>query len=388
MIIDAKCIYMTLSSWFIFLSFSGLWVNISIAGPPNDGDSVLVLGASVSNLPREESMENLDIADYYEVYSESLNVLPVILQVGFYEKPPTNTIVLSRGGQTWSDEIELLVERDGERVEGFHLQRIGNYQMALSSEHSASGSWTESRRNPETLRQGESLTAFFSLAGPDGTELAPEIYRVAVRWKTTAQRFFGTTTTAWQDVVFRVKSRGDDGTARQTEDLIERHYLWACWLYKFDRAASKKEFERAWELVQDYLKRPTSGPPPDDVLRDAEGRVLKAGDEPGSWNVTPRYQAMLIARWLDKHTEEFRYMQQIAAKNGAAKNGELKLKMRYYQFGPAQDQLPRNQAGELVHGLNRLYEQLHGKTMSGRRVERLPLRKHFPDEGEQTATEP
>lgn len=325
--------------------------------PTTTREPWLLMAASVVNLPREE---NSNVADYYEVYAKSLRTMPVILLIGVGAKPPVDSIPLVSNQRGWMDEVDVQFERDGKVVNGYSLQALPNAEMAISADEGLRGDWTTSRRTPNQLLRGEGLQAYFTVSGPEGTELEPGTYEIRVTWKNSAEEFFGVRTSPSQDAVFRVKNKGDEDD-RYTEDLIERHYLWACWLYKFDRAASKKEYEKAWALVQDYLK---SG----------------AGDEPGLWNITPRYQATAIAGKVDYHKEAIAYLSQLLSKDATERANGRDCKMRFYHFYRERGHLPHNLRDDLTRGLHRMYEQFYGKTMQGVPVERLPIRKKFPDE--------
>lgn len=335
---------------------------LGIGGPGLQGASAqdeapwLIMGASVSNLPREASTQ---FADYYEVYSDASREMPVIVQIGFYARPATAPIPVVLSGRRWTNELDIKIEVNDDIAEEYRLELLPNMEMALSPEQVRLGDWREARRMPANLLQGEGLQAFFAVRGPDGSKLVEGHYQIKVHWKVGAEDFFGMRTSPSRDVVFRVKRRHqeDDETGRYTEDLIERHYLWAVWLYKFDRQASRKEFEKAWTLVQEYLAR-------------------GGGDEPELYNITPRYQAHLIAKWLDKNERAVSFLSQLLSTNRDP--GECR--MRYYHFGRERGEIPRNQAGDLALGLNRLYEQVYRKTMRGEPIESVPLRKHFPEE--------
>ena len=61
--------------------------------------------------------------------------------------------------------------------------------------------------------------------------------------------------------------------------------------------------------------------------------------------------------------------------------------MRFYHFHRERGHLPRNVRDDLTRGMNRLYERVYGKAMSGRPLSpQVPLRKKFPEQAD-SATE-
>jgi hypothetical protein len=251
--------------------------------------------------------------------------------------------------------------------------------MKGSEELRAGVYWRNGRRSPWSLAGNESLQSLCAIVGPEGVELQEGTYRVKIRFSTDGEDFFGLPGACNSEFGFRVKAATASDRSRDTEDLIERHYLWGGSLYHFDRAASEKEFEKAWKLVQDYLREPTPGPTPENMLRDAEGHMLYAGDELSLWNITPRYQAFLIAAKLDYHKKAVAYLSQLLSKDATERAHDRDCRMRFYHFHSERGHLPHNLRGDLGIRLNRMYEQVYGKTMRGDPLQDVPPpRRHFP----------
>lgn len=176
-----------------------------------------------------------------------------------------------------------------------------------------------------------------------------------------AEVFFGMPIAAQESLPVLVKEREDDDENRYTEDMVERYYLWASWLYKFDKDASKKEFEKAWRILSTYIRH-------------------GAGDEPGLWNITPRYQAARIAGWLDRPKEKISYMSQLLSGDATQGAQGNECRMRYYHFHRERGHLPRNLYHDLTRINNRLYERVYGKTMSGEPTGiAIPPTVNFPE---------
>ena len=334
----------------------------------NDDVSV-ALHASVANLVREADPQNPDGGDYYEVDAESLRMMPIILQVNLYAHPRDTTVPLASRTVHWTDEIEMSVERDGRDVEGFSLRLIPGSELAISADQARVGDWRDARRNPTALASNESLASFFELSRPRREPLQGGRYTILLGLTDRAEALLGVRALTSRAVVFAVKSPRPEGDDLFTEDLIERHYLWGCWLYKFDRVASKKEFEKGWELVSEYIR-------------------AGAGDEPELWNITPRYQASRIAGWLDDKERQISYLSQLLSKDATAASEGRDCKMRFYHFHRERGHLPRNVRDDLTRGVNRLYERVYGKTMSGKTVTpQVPPEKNFPDASGEPADE-
>ena len=113
-----------------------------------------------------------------------------------------------------------------------------------------------------------------------------------------------------------------------------------------------------------------------------------AGDEPELWNITPRYQASRIAGWLDDKERQISYLSQLLSKDATAASEGRDCKMRFYHFHRERGHLPRNVRDDLTRGVNRLYERVYGKTMSGKTVTpQVPPEKNFPDASGEPADE-
>lgn len=327
-------------------------------------EPVRVVGAtaSVINLVREADPHGETGGDYYEVYKAMLTDNPVILLVGLTVVPAEERIVLERRGTYWNDTIVVSVVKDGQPTEGFNLELLPHLAMAVSRDGAKRGDWTGARREPVTLEIGEALAGFFRIVGPDGPRLEEGDYEATIGFAAKSEEVFGFPVAESQSVHFRVKSEPIDKN-RFIEDTVERHYLWACRLYKFDRSASKKEFEKAWNGVQDYLR-------------------LGGGDEPELWNITPRYQASRIAGWLDRREEEIAHLSSLLSKNAEA---DKDCRMRFYHFHTERGHLPPNVRDDLTRGLNDLYERVYAKTMSGEPARvRPPMGKNFPEDKQQS----
>ncbi len=355
-------------------ALAGMGLQSTYAGAADQGERSVVVRPSVVNLPREADPESPSGGDYYEVYRDSLAVMPVVLEVSLWTKPEGTAVPLAAHGRRWNDETLFTSERDGEILDDHYLRRIADFEMAVTPEQGRRGDWTDARRLPDALRDGEALAGFFEVVGPHGALLDEGKYRVQAMFRDNAQGFFGMKASPSEGavpegIIWRVK-RCEGDESRCLEDLIERHYLWACWLYKFDRVASKKEFQKAWELVSNYLRQ-------------------GAGDGPGLWNITPRYQASRIAGWLDDKVSQISYLSQLIAEDSTAAANGQDCKMRFYHFHQERGHLPPNVRDDLTFGLNRLYERVYGKTMSGQPVPPMePLGKNFPEATESDEVAP
>lgn len=337
-------------------------------------------GGRIANLPREMDPESPSGGDYYEVYRDTLGAMPVIVSFGLHGTTDDAVIPLRTSSATWADQLSLIVDRDGQPAQGYTLEPRHEFALMKGSEELRVGVyWRNGRRSPRSLGGKESLQSLCAIVGPEGVNLQEGTYRVKVRFAADAEDFFGLPGACNSEFGFRVKAATPSDGNRYTEDLIERHYLWAGSLYKFDRATSKKEFEKAWKLVQYYLRQPTPGPPPENMLRDAEGDILYAGDGPGLWNIAPRYQAFSIAAKLDYHKEAVAYLSQLLSTDATERENGRDCRLRFYHFHGERGHIHHNLKGDLGLRLKEMYEQVYGKTMQGVPIERPPLRKNFPD---------
>lgn len=347
-----KIILYTVTSGLVVLFL--MPVSTAIARPPRISG-----GGGVVNVVRE--WIKLEEREQFEVFSDTLDDLPIIFHVSLSIplEPPDVSARLVRNGSRWYEQFRSTVLKNGLPTDD-HLEFISKTERYERSFLAAYGTLLYDKETPDMLSEGESVHTLWKLVGPNNTPMDPGIYDVSFQTRPDFDfvEYFFIDGGFGGDVRIIVKERNHRDNNHYMEDLIERHYLWGSTLYRFDRKASKKEFQTAWDLVQQYLHR-------------------GAGDEPGLWNVTPRYQAFMIADKLDNNEQSISYLMQLLARNGTTK-----LKMRYYHFGPARDKLPRNLAGGLTQGLNNAYEQVYGKTMRGEPVTRLPIKKNFPDEDE------
>jgi len=328
-----------------------------------DQDAAPRVGVSIAviDLVKEQPPDTFDLGEYYEVCRSSLSTTPIVLYIGVGLERKIRDVPLTFGPRRWIDLLEINVERDGAVIRECELRAIPGIEAGISEQEGWTADWTKARRRPEQLNRGETVVAFFEFVCGPGTDVPEGIYRLSVGFENDASRLFGMELFRSRDVVFRVKEC-EPHTNRAVEDRIERHYLWAMWLYKFDRPASKVEFLKAWDLVWEYVRR-------------------GAGDEPGLWNITPRYQAAQIRGWLDDPSSEISYLSQMLSKNA----GPDECRMRYYHFGRERGHLPRNVHGDLALELNNRYEAFYGKAMNGRAVQaRRPWPKKFADSPDPT----
>lgn len=327
----------------------------------------LLIWASVENLVIGFDARHPAGGDYlHEVYQDTLEEFPIIVLVNFSASIDGADIPLRSGSDDWVRHVRLKAEKDGQSLDEFQLEPLPSLEFALAVEDRGGSEWKSTRRMPVALHAGQSFTAFCRIVESQGSKLPVGTYDMTVDFAEGAAEFFGLPVGGTRNFGVRVKARTSGDEDRYVEDLIHRHYAWGVWLYKFDKTASKKEFEDAWKLLTNYLER-------------------GAGDEPNAWNITPRFQALMLSGWLDRPEDELRYLGQVLDHDSDAKIEGRQCKMRFYYFGSERGQLPRNLRDDLVLKRYRFYETLYGQRMNGQTVQPLrPWPRKFADSPDPT----
>lgn len=333
-----------------------------------NGEPNLQLSGEVVNAPNEKSqLEDIPSDKYYRVIRDHLTSIPLVVAIGLSVSEYDRPVPLTKGGSRWIKHVSLNVERDGLREEGYSLELLYERVLDKDAPDFQRGDWSEGRQGADYLAPRETLRALCAVAHESDPVLPLGQYRIKIHVDEHADAFFGLPVRCFSEWALCVAAPSPQENAdRNTEDLIQQHYLWAMTLYKFDRDASKRHFHEAWRLVRDYLKR-------------------GSGDQAESWNITPRWQASLIARSLDRPQEEIGYLSELLSGHEKQLGKGGQCKMRYYHFGRDVGALPVNIKDDLGRKVNRLYESFYGKTMNGRSIEPLrPWPKKFEDSPDPT----
>jgi len=127
--------------------------------------------------------ENPSGGDYYEVYVNTLGTMPIVVSFGLHVTTDDVAIPLRTSSATWTDQLSLIVERDGRPAEGYTLEPQYDFALVKGSEALHIGPfWRDGRASPSALKGNESLQSLCTIVGPEGAELHEGTYRVKIRF--------------------------------------------------------------------------------------------------------------------------------------------------------------------------------------------------------------
>lgn len=320
--------------------------------------SRLTGGVGVINVVRVRTADGE--ADRFEVFADQLEDFPVFVRLHLSLKGDGKAARTATLPANWYERFSVVVRKDGRETDAYKFQLVPDSQRF--QRHPIDNMSSDL---PESLAPGEAVYALWRVIGPHGAALDVGTYRFVVHSGSDFEAIFGIRGGIGGEFAIVVKDRTGSDPNRYREDLVERYFLWGVWLYKYDGESSKKQLEKSWHLCMDYLRR-------------------GAGDQPNLWNITPRWQASLISGWLDRPKDEIMYLSKLLSQHDTMIANGKECKMRYFHFGRERGALPINVKHDLGRKVNRLYERVYGKTMSGRKLPPMPpVRKRFPgDEDE------
>lgn len=300
-----------------------------------------------------------------EVYQNTLAEVPLAvgLTLSLHDDSEVKSVALARVQKRWVDFFALEIRKDNVPLQNARLVLLEGSDRIVPPRVS---SGNDGRRADEALYPGESAQCTWRLLHDGAGSLELGIYEVVVTPLEGSEDFFRLPVLARLAPPLRLKELVPGEEERLTEDSIERLSLWGQWLHEFDKRGSKKAFTRAWELLNEYEKR-------------------GFGDEPDLYNITPRWQASVVAGWLDRPRDEISNLSNLLSSDATAAANGKECKMRYYHFGLERGHLPRNMDNDLVLKLNNLYESFYGRRMNGRQGTPLrPWPKKFEDSPDPT----
>ena len=286
---------------------------------------------------------NPGIGDCYQVYEDTLNEIPLAIQIGLRSQGNEVAIPLSAGGKRWHDFFQVTVE-DRSQLDVL-MQVIPDTERITLAERLAKLDHRLSRAIPRVLEPQDDVSALARIVHANGKPLAPGVYHFAASFLPGAEEFFGAKGSMRLDFSVTVKPREPGDENAHLEERIERHYLWGGTLQLREIPEGKQVLERGLALVKDYLAR-------------------GAGEEDGRFNLTPRYQAALLCTRLGRKEEAIAHL--VHAYQGATRE----CKWQAYHFGltPEGDthgDMPWRAKDKMRWLLNRLRLEVEAERLRG-----------------------
>lgn len=284
------------------------------------------------------------IGECYEVYAESLKEIPLILEVAIGVHNKQVAIPLRAGEAHWYNFLRISSDPDSKSEVQIHV-RPGTERITLA-ERQARWDFRLSGQIPAVLQPQDGASTLARIADTSGDSLVPGFYHIIGSFLPGAEEFFGVKAVMTTEFYLTVKDRepGDDNAF--TEERIERHYLLGSQLRFRDKQESTRVLERGLGLVKRYI---------------ADG----AGEEDGTYNLSPRFQAAAILARLDRKREAITYLQRALSKGAGSEN----CVWQPYHFGLTTDgkchgKLPFTASDRIYRRLSRLYLEEYGRRLN------------------------